>query len=295
MTESGLLYGENWTTRMSENGLLYFTSYTIIKCPTYYPPKTTAELKQWGCTPAVVTREPAEVGIEEIVRDALNFEKSDTEVGISMKRIKPKKLIISLIILLIFLVIVFPRLGKWLIAEDEIVKSDIIVVLMGSVPDRILEAVDLYYDGFADQIAMVNSHMVGYNILFSRGVKLPGNAQLSKSAASSLGIQDEDILILDGDAKSTQDEAIIVKDYLKDKENIDSIILVTSKYHSARAKKIFVKALDGLNRDIVVTSIPSKYDTYNSEQWWRNREDVKKVIFEYLKLFNFYTREQFQL
>jgi len=230
-----------------------------------------------------------------MVRDALNLEKSDTEVGILMKRIKQKKLIISLIVLLIALVIVFPRLGKWLVAEDETVKSDIIVVLMGSVPDRILEAVDLYHDGFADQIAMINSHMVGYDILLSRGVKIPGNAQLSQSVANSLGIQDEDILILDGDAKCTQDEAIIVKDYLRDKENIDSIILVTSKYHSTRAKKIFVKALKGLNRDIIVTSSPSKYDTYNSEQWWRNREDVKNVIIEYLKLFNYYTREQFQI
>jgi uncharacterized SAM-binding protein YcdF (DUF218 family) len=212
-----------------------------------------------------------------------------------MKRIKQKKLIISLIVLLIILVIVFPRLGKWLVAEDEIVKSDIIVVLMGSVPDRILEAVDLYHDGFADQIVIVNSHMVGYDILLNRGVKIPGNAQLSKSAANSLGVQDEDILILGGNAKSTQDEAIIVKDYLKDEENIDSIILVTSKYHSERAKKIFVKALDGLNRGIIVTSIPSKYDTYNSEHWWKNREDAKRVIIEYLKLFNFYTREQFQL
>ncbi|MCF8019100.1 MAG: YdcF family protein [Vallitaleaceae bacterium] len=212
-----------------------------------------------------------------------------------MKKIKQKKLIISLIVLLIILVIVFPRLGKWLVDEDEIVKSDIIVVLMGSVPDRILEAVDLYHDGLADQIVMVNSHMVGYDILLSRGVKIPGNAQLSKSAANLLGIQDEDALILDGDAKSTQDEAIVIKEYLKDKENIDSIILVTSKYHSARAKKIFVKALDGLNQEVIVTSSPSKYDTYNSEQWWRNREDVKRVIIEYLKLFNFYTREQFQL
>ena len=212
-----------------------------------------------------------------------------------MKRIKQKKLIISLIILMIILVIVFPRLGKWLVAEDEIVKSDIIVVLMGSVPDRILEAADLYHDGYADKITMVNSHMVGYDVLLNKGVKIPGNAQLSKSAANSLGVQDKDILVLDGNAKSTQDEAIIVKNYLKDNENIDSMILVTSKYHSKRSKKIFVKALEALNRSIVVTSSPSKYDTYNSEHWWRNREDVKRVIFEYLKLFNFYTREQFQL
>lgn len=212
-----------------------------------------------------------------------------------MKKLDYKKVIISTIFIAMLIALLFPRLGHWLVAEDDLVESDIIIVLMGSVPDRILEAVDLYQDGLADQIAMVNSHMVGYDILLGRGVEIPGNAQLSKSAANSLGIQDEDILILDGDAKSTQDESLVVKEYLRYKEDIDSLILVTSKSHSGRAKKIFTKALEALERDILVISSPSKYDSFDAEHWWKDREDAKKVIIEYLKLFNFYVREQFQL
>lgn len=209
---------------------------------------------------------------------------------------KKKQRIIKIIIVIVLLIaLLFPRLGDSLVAEDDLVESDIIIVLMGSVPDRILEAVDLYQDGFAGQIAMVNSHMVGYDILLSRGVQIPGNAQLSKLAASSLGVPDDDILILDGEAKSTQDEAINIREYLRDKAEIDSIILVTSKSHSGRAKKIITKALGGLDREILVTSSPSKYDNFDAEHWWRDRDDAKRVVIEYLKLFNFYIREQFQL
>lgn len=212
-----------------------------------------------------------------------------------MKTLRHKNIIISIMVLFILIILLFPRLGEWLVTKDDLVESDIIIVLMGSVPDRILEAVDIYQDGFAGQIAMVNSHMVGYDILLSRGVQIPGSAQLSKLTASSLGVHDDDVLILDGEAKSTQDEAIIVREYLRDKEDIDSIILVTSKSHSGRAKKILTKAVDSLDRGILVTSSPSRYDSFDAEHWWKDREDAKTVIIEYLKLFNFYFREQFQL
>ncbi|HHX71729.1 MAG TPA: YdcF family protein [Clostridiales bacterium] len=205
-------------------------------------------------------------------------------------------LIISIIVILMILsVLIFPRLGHWLIVEDNLVESDIIVVLMGSVPDRLLEAVVLYQEGFAEQITMVDSHMVGYDVLLSKGVQIPKDAELSKTAANSLGVPNDDIIILHGNAKSTQDEAIIVRGYLRDNKDINSMILVTSKYHSARAKNIFTKALDGLERDVLVTSSPSRYDSFDAEHWWKNREDAKHVAIEYLKLFNFYVREQFQL
>ncbi len=114
-------------------------------------------------------------------------------------------------------------------------------------------------------------------------------------AAVELGVPENHIIILEYGAFSTQDEAICVRDYLKDREEINSLILVTSKSHSVRSKKIFEKALGALDRDITVISSPSEYDTFNPEQWWRNREDAKAVILEYLKLLNFYLREQFLL
>lgn len=213
-----------------------------------------------------------------------------------MKKAKHIKIIIAIIAIFIILgALIFPRLGRWLVVEDNLVESDIVVVLMGSVPDRILEAAVLYQDGFAGQITMVHNHMLAYDVLLSKGVQIPDDAELSKMAAVLLGVPDKGIIILQGDAKSTQDEAIIVREYLRDKEDIESIILVTSKCHSGRAKRVFTKALDTLERDILVRSSPSRFDSFDAEHWWRNREDAKRVVTEYLKLFNFYLREQFQL
>jgi uncharacterized SAM-binding protein YcdF (DUF218 family) len=114
-------------------------------------------------------------------------------------------------------------------------------------------------------------------------------------AAIDLGVPEENILILEGDAKSTQDEALIIREYIRNNRAIESIILVTSKYHSGRSKKIFRKALSGLDREISIYSSPSKYDTFNASQWWKDKEDIKWVVLEYLKLANFYFREQFLL
>ena len=211
-----------------------------------------------------------------------------------------KKITTILVILFAFFIFVsvflILNLGQWLIAEDELQTSDMIVVLTGSVPDRILQAVDIYNERYSDKIVLVNSYRVDYDIFVERGVEIPpGDAQLSKIVAIDLGVPEENILILEGDAKSTQDEALIIREYIRNNRAIESIILVTSKYHSGRAKKIFRKALSGLDREINIYSSPSKYDPFNASQWWKDREDIKWVVLEYLKLANFYFREQFLL
>jgi len=175
-----------------------------------------------------------------------------------------------------------PNLGQWLVVGDELQESDMIVVLMGSVYDRILEAADLYDEGYSGRIVLINSYITAKDIIINRGIKVYGNTLLSKMAAIDLGIPEEDVLILEGNSRSTQDEALTIREYIRNNREIESIILVTSKYHSGRAKKIFKKALSVL-------------DPSNVNQWWRNREDFQWVVFEYLKLANFYFWEQFLL
>ncbi len=212
-----------------------------------------------------------------------------------------KKITTILVILFAFFIFVsvflMPNLGQWLVAEDDLHASDMIVVLMGSVPDRILQAVDIYNERYSDELVFVNGYRVDYDIFVERGVEIPpGNAQLSKMAAIDLGVPEENILILAGGAKSTQDEALIIREYIRNNRAIESFILVTSKYHSGRSKKIFRKALSGLDREINIYSSPSsKYDPSNVNQWWKDKEDIKWVVLEYLKLANFYFWEQFLL
>lgn len=208
-----------------------------------------------------------------------------------------RKLILSLAIILSVVVLLrlsLPSLGAFLVAEDEPQQSDLIVLLMGSGPDRMLGAVDLYQAGYADKIVMVRNMVRGYDLVVSQGVKIPHDVEIAKDVAVQLGVPGENIAILPGDALSTKDEAVVVREYLIE-EKIDSLIIVTSKYHSGRAKKIFLKAVKSLDREVEIISCPTEYDDFNAEKWWQNREDLKRGVLEYLKLFNFYFREQFGL
>jgi uncharacterized SAM-binding protein YcdF (DUF218 family) len=221
---------------------------------------------------------------------------------VRMKRyskFRSKKILFVLGVLLAFFILtgifIVPNLGQWLVVMDELQESDMIVVLMGSVYDRILEAADLYDEGYSDRIVLINSYIIAKDIIINRGIKVYGDTLLSKMAAIDLGIPEEDVLILEGNSRSTQDEALTIREYIRNNREIESIILVTSKYHSGRAKKIFKKALSVLDREIDIYCSPSKYDPSNVNQWWRNREDFQWVVFEYLKLANFYFREQFLL
>jgi uncharacterized SAM-binding protein YcdF (DUF218 family) len=211
---------------------------------------------------------------------------------------KPGKLFITVIVILSVLLLgrlSLPSLGYYLVAEDEPQQSDIIVLLMGSGPDRMLGAVDLYHAGHADEIVMVRNMVRGYDLVVSQGVKIPHDTDIAKEVAVQLGVPAEKITVLPGDALSTQDEAIQVREYLKSEPDIDSLIIVTSKSHSGRAKKIFVKAMSSMDREIRVISCPTKYDDFNVDRWWKDREDLKRGALEYLKLMHFYVKEQFEL
>jgi uncharacterized SAM-binding protein YcdF (DUF218 family) len=187
---------------------------------------------------------------------------------------KPGKLFITVIVILSVLLLgrlSLPSLGNYLVAEDEPQQSDIIVLLMGSGPDRMLGAVDLYHAEYADEILMVRNMVRGYDLVVSQGVKIPHDTDIAKEVAVQLGVPEEKITVLPGDALSTQDEAIAVREYLKTEPDIDSLIIVTSKSHSGRAKKIFVKAMTSLERDFRIISCPTNYDDFNADRWWKDR------------------------
>ena len=208
------------------------------------------------------------------------------------------KLAITLGIILIPVLLIalsLPVLGNFIVAEDELQHADIIVVLMGSGPDRMLGAVDIYNQGYSDEVIMVKNMIRGYDLVVSQGVDIPHDVEITKDVAVQLGIPEDNIGILAGDALSTIDEATTVREYLKNKDEINSLIIVTSKYHSGRAKKIFVKTMKPLDREIIVLSCPTKYDDFDADSWWKNREDLKRGVLEYLKLMHFYMKEQFEL
>jgi uncharacterized SAM-binding protein YcdF (DUF218 family) len=194
----------------------------------------------------------------------------------------------------LFVLLVVPRMGTFLVVDHEPVEADAIVILMGSVPARVLEAVELYDEGYADQIIMVHSYAEAEEVLAARGVIYPGDAELTKIVAVELGVPGENISILPGQARSTKDEAAVIRAYLEEKSDVNSLILVTSSFHTRRTLKIFEWALNGLAREINLISQASSYDSFQAETWWRDRQSAKMVVFEYLKLAYFYAWERWQ-
>jgi len=198
-------------------------------------------------------------------------------------------------IILLIILVFFRYGGEFLVAEDNLgdIDNAAIVLLMGSIPDRVLGAFDLYDEGKGNKILMVRSKLIGYEELQDRGVSIPGGVDISKIVLLELGVADDDITILAGEAQSTKDEALVIRDYLVDRSEIDKLLLVTSKFHSQRSKFIFKKALGNL--DIEILSAPTPYDPFKARGWYMDREDLQSVVTEYLKMIHFFLLEQFQV
>ncbi len=179
------------------------------------------------------------------------------------------------------------RAGSWLVKEDVPPHADAMVLLMGNFPERVLQAVDLYHDNKASRLVIVEESMGAYRGLEERGVSIVSKTAQAKEAAVKLGIPEERITVLPGDARSTLTEAIRVSEYLASDPGIDTLILVSSPTHMRRAAMIFRAAFKDLDRPVYVGCSPSAYSDFNAGQWWRHKEDIQDVLSEYLKTLSF--------
>ena len=107
------------------------------------------------------------------------------------------------------------RAGGWLVKENVPRHADAMVLLMGSFPERVIQAADLYRDGHADRLLIVHESMGSYRLLESLGADIITSTEQARNSAVALGIPADSITVLPGDARSTLTEAAVVRDYLK--------------------------------------------------------------------------------
>ena len=73
------------------------------------------------------------------------------------------------------------RAGSWLVTNGVPAHADAMLMLMGSIPDRILQTADLYNEGLADRLLIVQEGMGAYKSLEERGVKFIGDTEQAKA------------------------------------------------------------------------------------------------------------------
>jgi len=200
-----------------------------------------------------------------------------------------------LIVLVIFYVGGCRRLGNWLVLDDKPEHSDAMVLLMGGISDRVLQAVDLYHEGKARRLVIVEEGMGPYKTIQARGATIISNTTQICNAAISMGVPPDSIVILDGDARSTLSEVVIIRDYLAENRFVDTLILVTSAPHTRRARMMFESAFRANDMQIKIHCSPSAYSSFNAERWWRDKEGIQDVLSEVIKIGNLLIFEKKQL
>ena len=198
-------------------------------------------------------------------------------------------------VVLLLGLLVFIHLGSFLVVDHEMIKADAIVILMGGPGTTVRDAAELYLNGYADLIIMAQTVKEPFEPDPETGLLPAGETHRSRLILLELGVPEEGIIIIPSMTRSTLDEAKAVSDYLAERQDIDSFILVTKGYHTRRSAIIFTRELKSLGQDVKLISRASRYDHFQAKGWWNDHLSKRHVALEYAKIINYYIFELFNL
>lgn len=190
-----------------------------------------------------------------------------------------RKLIIGvLVIFLIGIIYCLLNLGSFLVVSDDLEKSDAIVVFSGDNGVRTEVGVELLKEGYGEYLILSGGKVYDDVTM----------AELMKNHAIKLGV-DENKILIDDKSLTTYENAEFTKEIMEE-NNFNSLIVVTSDYHTRRSKLTMEKSLedtliDGQNVEVIVT--PSKEEEFNIK-WWTSGNSILLIISEYLKLIGYW-------
>ncbi len=172
--------------------------------------------------------------------------------------------------------------GSQLVHADPLEPADALVVLGGGVSDRVIEAADLYLADYAPLVVLTRSpEPSGLNVLKRRGVNVESTIEQQLRYFRELGVPESGVTVLSETVVSTDQEASLVARWAQ-KRDLQSLIIVTSRFHTGRSHFIF----DRKFRDtgITIRIHPSRFKRFDPESWWQSRQRLREGLFEFQKL-----------
>jgi uncharacterized SAM-binding protein YcdF (DUF218 family) len=182
---------------------------------------------------------------------------------------------------LVFAVLSFFGLGRWLVVEDPLVKARAIVVLSGAMPLRAVEAAKLYRAGYAPEIWLTHPAEPA-ETLRGMGIPFSGEDYYSKLVLIQEGVPPEAIHVLQPPIVNTVDEIRAAADALVPGKN-GSVIIVTTKAHTRRVRLLWRRLAPPQSQAIVRAAAS---DPFDPRHWWRTTSDALDVVREVLGLLN---------
>ena len=187
---------------------------------------------------------------------------------------------LSLIVVLVLGRLALPCIGRRLIHTDPLQRADVIVVLGSYRMERTLEAGSLFQEGWSPEVLLLRSPDVSSSGVLRRlHITVPVWLDIQKSALSQMSVPPEAIQATSRTADTTRTEAELIADYAH-AHGYRRVIVVTSAYHSERARRLIRKAAAG-SFDIIMRA--DRYQRIDPAHWWRRGPDRNDVLVEYLK------------
>jgi uncharacterized SAM-binding protein YcdF (DUF218 family) len=195
----------------------------------------------------------------------------------ALRRLPALKLTIAMVVLLVAVVLTrtvwLTALGQALIHDDGPGKADIAVVLGGDYwGHRILTAANLVRARYVPAV-LVSGPPGFYDT---------NECDAAIQYAVRRGYPAEWFIRVPHNELNTRDEARVLLECMR-RRNIHSFVLVTSNFHTARSRRIFlgVEHTMGGGPQMRVVAAPDEF--FKPDSWWRNRQSRKTFLFEWLK------------
>jgi uncharacterized SAM-binding protein YcdF (DUF218 family)/glycosyltransferase involved in cell wall biosynthesis len=223
-------------------------------------------------------------GLSKIIRQEL-IEAELQQSGSSWKKkfnsyfnLQSKRRKIATAIMFSFFIILYSPLfwffGEQLTVSDTLVKADAIVVFSGdgevsyqnlSYQRRALDAIVLYNQGYSNKI-----------FISSGREQTIADVELIRLFLISKGVSESSIYIHNKYPDSTYRNVLMVKKSLEE-NNVNSILFLTSPYHSLRAVLTWTK--NAPNIDIIAPNIAFK--SSQGVEWGIGVGKIKVIMYEY--------------
>lgn len=173
--------------------------------------------------------------------------------------------------------------ARLLITEAPLAKADVIAVLGGSANyrERAHEAARLLLDGRAQRIVITNDNQRGpWSSADQRNLFFYERAF---DEIESAGVPAAEIEVLMTPVGGTHEEAELVKQYAVE-HRLNSVLIVTSVYHSRRALWTFSRVFRDTGIQVGLTAARPGTDSPPPAIWWLTVRGWRLVPAEYVKM-----------
>jgi uncharacterized SAM-binding protein YcdF (DUF218 family) len=157
---------------------------------------------------------------------------------------------------------------SWIV-EDPLERSDVLIILSDDnfYADRATRAAELFREGKA-------------RVIVASGRRLRPNAGISELMEHDLverGVPRDKVVRFAHDTENTREEAEALARLVVERK-WHSAIVVTSNYHTRRARYIFRRVFP---QDVEVRIANARNGDFDPEHWWEKRKSIKELTHEF--------------